>query len=632
MSPQQEQQLRQQAKLRGYDEAKTNAYVDFVRNKTASQIEASRPVASAPKQQQGDGFIKSLAKDAFKTLIVKPGARIGQAAAYGLGAITKDENLKNAAFEDTNINLGLLGNYDIEGQRGGVSGVKQVVGDAAKTASYLYTPGKAASVIKGGFSGAVKQSALQGAKAGAIGGGLYGGGQAAIDDKSGGEIVKDTLTGAAAGGVAGGVLGAGVPLAVKGAQKTAGAIKAAAKINPLSSESRIIVKRTNELTKLENSNSKLRSLSANSSGKGIDVKKLLAETDLLHNAVDDTGTIRTQNALTDLQDFIKPQESIISRSLHKEGKKLPLGIVESHLKKAVNDSGLKGGAKIRALKNVADDIEGYALEVDKDGYIPLALLQDAKIDKYSNINFLNPETKRADKAIARGLKELVETHTTSVDVKQLNDELAQWFSLEKYLEALDGKKVDGGKLGKYFAQTLGGIAGSHFGPLGTVAGAEIAGRIRGATMKSKFGSKIGRNLEQSPAMQSAIEKAADKVIELPQSNIPGTRNMSQATNTTAPTTAKTIPSVLSKVNDTLNEVTPGLSIQNPKIQNLQTEWRRLQKAKNNSVNTFAIARYEKAQKAIEKEVDKIIKTLGVLGIAGGVKAGSDKRTVARPQK
>jgi hypothetical protein len=288
-------------------------------------------------------------------------------------------------------------------------------------------------------------------------------------------------------------------------QKTGEAVSQAAKANPLSTQSRVVTNRLSELTKLENSNSKLRKLSTNSTSKGIDVKKMLAETDLLHNAVDDTGTIRTQNAIHDLNEFIRPQENVISQNLQKERNKIALGTVELHLKDAIDKSGLKGGAKIRALKNVEDDLAGYALEADEAGQIAVSILHDAKVDKYANINYLNPETKRADKAIAKGLKELVEKNTKSVDVKQLNQELSQWYSLQQYLEALDGKKVDGGKLGKYFAQTLGAVAGSHFGPLGTIAGAEIAGRVKGAAMTSKFSSKVGKNLEHSQAMQRAIE-------------------------------------------------------------------------------------------------------------------------------
>ena len=78
------------------------------------------------------------------------------------------------------------------------------------------------------------------------------------------------------------------------------------------------------------------------------------------------------------------------------------------------------------------------------------------------------------------------------------------------LEKLDGKKVQGGKLGKYFAQTIGSIVGSHFGPLGAIVGAELGGGIKGSLMSSTFGRAAGSQLEQSAAMQKALSQVVPK--------------------------------------------------------------------------------------------------------------------------
>lgn len=493
MTQQQEQQLRLQAQVRGYDAETTERFIQFARNKEPVP-EAEAPT---PQKQAGEGFVKSLAKS-----IASPFLRLGATAqAFGtskvLGGPGADTTPKSVPFF---------------GPQKPITTAKDAIGVGAELASFAVGGGGASQVAKQGAKALIKQGAIQGAKVGAASGALYSGAQAAQQDKPAGQIFTETLKGAAAAAAFGGATGAVVPAVTKTIQKTNEAVsKALPKTNPLSNEARIINKRTKELVKLENSNVKLRKLSDNSSAKDIDVKKLLAETDLLHNSIDDTGTIRTQDAIANLNDFIRPQENVISQNLQKEGKTISLGTVQKKLEAAINDSGLKGGAKVRALKNVEDDIAGYALEVDKDGNILVSILHDAKVDKYANINYLNPESKRADKAIAKGLKQLVEEHTDSVDVKALNKELSQWFSLQQYLEALDGRKVEGGKLGKYFAQTLGGIAGSHFGPLGTVIGAEAAGRLRGAMMKSKFSSKIGRELQHSPVMQKAIEAGKSAV-------------------------------------------------------------------------------------------------------------------------
>lgn len=271
---------------------------------------------------------------------------------------------------------------------------------------------------------------------------------------------------------------------------------------------RVINRRVNELTKLESRNSSLRKVIQTNSEKGIDVKKIVSETDLLKDAVDKSGAIRTTQeggAVSQLQEFIKPQEKVISKVLKREGKSIALPYVESYLKDIVRKSGLEGGALTRGLKNVEDDIAGYRLKADATDAVPLDLIQDAKIDKYRNVNYLNPESKRVDKAIAKGLKEIVENNTSSADVKALNQELSRHYAVLDFLEKLDGKIVAGGKLGKYFASTIGSIVGSKFGPLGAIAGAEIGGAIKSMSMASKFRGSTGKALRQSEAMKRALK-------------------------------------------------------------------------------------------------------------------------------
>ncbi len=506
LTPQQIQAVQSEAKARGYDPSKTQRYLQFMETQLSGSTFLQPTPIPQPKPKSNfnlGGAIKSIVKDPVQTLLVKPAVRTAQAGIAAYGAISGNQRALDYSTQDQNVKLPLLGNFKVEGQKTGLAGIKQVSGDAAKSASYLYTPGKVIGTL--GKTATTGNKILQGAKAGTIGGGLYSGGQAGIENKSFKDIAVDTLTGAATGAVIGGA----IPAAVSG-------IKTLQKIKltnlpriekPSIFQNKLSERRLTELDKLD-SYASVRKSSEVARSKGFDVKKILAETDLLHNSVDEAGTIRTSTtdgAIQQVQDFLKPQESIIGKSLKKEGKEISLSLVESKLKAAVNESGLKGGAKVRALKNVEDDIAGYALDADKKGNISLSVIQDAKVDKYSNINYLNPESKRADKAIAKGLKQLIEENTKSIDVKQLNNELSKYFSLINYLEKLDGKKVEGGRLGKYFAQTLGGIVGSHFGPIGTMAGAEIAGKIKGYQMASKFGKKIGNDLKISPVMEKAIK-------------------------------------------------------------------------------------------------------------------------------
>lgn len=311
-----------------------------------------------------------------------------------------------------------------------------------------------------------------------------------------------TVLGAVLPAVATGAAGA-IKLGTEGAKLGTTAIKDVAQSGK---PENIIAKRTAVLGQIENNSSPVRRVIAAATAKGIDVKDLLARTDLLHEAVDNTGTLNTRPAIAELTDFIKPQEDVISKNLAQEGKTIPLKNVEDRLTSAVNASPIKGSAKLTALQGVKREVAGLKLEVDKNGNIPLSAVHDAKVSKYANINYLNPESKTSDKLIARTLKEIVENKTSSVNVKNLNAELARHYTVLNLLEKLDGKKVAGSKLGKYFAKTIGAVAGSHFGPLGTIAGSEIAGRVQGAAMAGSFGRKLGVKLESSPEMQAAIAR------------------------------------------------------------------------------------------------------------------------------
>lgn len=314
---------------------------------------------------------------------------------------------------------------------------------------------------------------------------------------------------------AGTVLGAGIPAVTEGFQSILN------KTNPTTKANIITNNRKTELNKLDRY-SNVEKVVQKNKNRGIDVKDIVANTDLLHGAVDKDGHITTKgegNAIDQVQQFIKPQEDVIVKNLEQEGISLTPAKVRRRLNAKIESSGISGKARTTALNNVDAEIAGY--RTNKEGNIPLAELHKAKIDKYAGINFMtDAEKQRYDKSIAGGLKELVQENTKSVDVKRLNDELARNYAVINYLEKLDGKKVEGGKLGKYFARTVGAMVGGHFGPLGAIAGAEVAGKIKGSSMAATFGGKTGKGLSQSQLMRDAIKKGNAPRSPLP-ALIPG---------------------------------------------------------------------------------------------------------------
>lgn len=186
-----------------------------------------KPIASAPAPEEKDGFLKSILKDAAETLVVKPIDRATEAATRVFAPNSMAAKGYEAAY-DEGRNRNVLG-MEIEQQRGlKDGGLKQIAGEALKGASYLYTGGAGApavgaavkSFVPGAsrtlFSQAVRNSAVQGAKTGAIGGGAYGAGEEMTKEDSTLESIAGAgAVGAGLGAVTGGALGTAVPYATK---------------------------------------------------------------------------------------------------------------------------------------------------------------------------------------------------------------------------------------------------------------------------------------------------------------------------------------------------------------------------------------------------------------------------------
>jgi uncharacterized protein YnzC (UPF0291/DUF896 family) len=206
-----------------------------------ARIELERRKNAVP--QKKDGFLTSVVKDAAKTLIVKPGARIAEVVGR-TGVLGDDIKRGYELMEENNETQRIFG-IDIERQKAfGSGGGKQILGDAAKSASYLYTGGKLPGIAATTKLGKLAQGAIQGAKVGAVSGGLYGAGdELQQEDSTLGSVATSATVGALAGGVGGAVLGGilPAPVAAKNAPKAAreiapGIMTKVARINPVAQE------------------------------------------------------------------------------------------------------------------------------------------------------------------------------------------------------------------------------------------------------------------------------------------------------------------------------------------------------------------------------------------------------------
>lgn len=290
----------------------------------------------------------------------------------------------------------------------------------------------------------------------------------------------------------------------------------------------IVNAREKELAKIDDNYSSMRKASGYSDDAGVASRKRVAQTDVLVGSVDDNGLIRTKVPGGAIDQYkaqtLDGAEGVVRNNLERLGETVKLSDVEKELTHTVNSSGLEGSDLKNALNNIKKEISGYKLKADAEGKIPLTLVHDAKISTTNGINYQTPpEIKTYRKAIARGLKKTVEKYS-SFNTEEVNKEISKYLEDVNFLERLDGKRVRGGKLGKYFAQIsgniVGGLAGGAIGgpvgsAAGTVLGGEVAGRIKGSALENTLGGRAGYIAPKNEVIDEAIGRGKSPRLALP---------------------------------------------------------------------------------------------------------------------
>lgn len=523
---------------------------------------------SNPDQESSLGTLGSASQQPQDNGAINGGVGgVVQGIARGLASpfLRMGANLENAykmsqgQQVDPNAPVNVLGNNAVNdyfgaqtpiGQKQGdfAGNVKDALGIGLQAASSVAVPELGGALKGATVGGKILSGALTGAKVGATGGAMYGAGNALSENKGVLGTLGDTAVGAATGGIGGGALGgllAG-PMAIKN------------KIWP--SDNTIIQNRTQALNDVVGNNSPLRNLVENGKKNGIDIPTFVGEQNLLTDAVDKNGTIHTLQsggAVDQMQEFMKPIEATVGQSLEREGKYIPMTDLATELENKIRSSGLHGDTLTSALEKAQKELAGYQSEVvggslgqqyGKDN-IPLSLLHYAKAQIYAQKSnaYLNPQSSVVEKTIAKALKDIIEKHS-ELPVEKLNGELAKYIAVTKFLKKLDGKKAIGGRLGKYFAETLGGIVGnSVVGPVGGIAGVEAAGKIHGNMMENTFsGGGILKKTTANKLEASDLIKntAAEAKTPRPTRGLLSAPKTPEAPQVAIPLKGKTLPSAV----------------------------------------------------------------------------------------
>lgn len=179
-----------------------------------------------PQPEQPRGIFETILKRPVERLVLEPARRTGEAIASGLvnlfGTTEQKDRASASAAQDKTLDVPLFGQFRTRGQQGGMEGVKQVAGEAAETASYLFPYGKAAGA-------ATKALGPVAGKAAPFLGKVAAGAGAGYSADVGYDLQQDKTIGEALKPGMGTAVGAALPAAIEGGKIVA---KAAAKAIP----------------------------------------------------------------------------------------------------------------------------------------------------------------------------------------------------------------------------------------------------------------------------------------------------------------------------------------------------------------------------------------------------------------
>ncbi len=486
------------------------------------------------------GFVQSMAQGISKPFLstfetvrgaVGGAFNLGQAA---INKITGDEagyqrNVQEAAQISSPTRQA---DYGYLGKVSPISKPKEAVGAGLELGSWLVPAGKVATVgkqvIEKGVLQTVKEVAKPTLKQAFTKALPYGGAMGALSG-AGMEMQRpeSTATDILKSAGSGSVFGAATLGAFAGAGNVISKTIASKTIKGFKNQ-KIINNRINTITDIESQYSKLRKNAIVSKDANLGTKQRISSVDIgFPEAVDSTGTLRTTTKGGVIDQYkaqtLDGYEGIGRKTLEKEGASVSPEVVREQIIKNIMGSNLEEDALQSAIAGVDKKINGLLLRANEKGNIPLEKIHDAKIFARSNVDYTKPNSKIEAKIISNAYQRVIENNSAT-NIKKINGAIAPYLQDIKFLESLDGRKVKGGKLGKYFAQITGNIAGAVTGGMvggpsgsavGTVLGGELGSRIRANQLMKTFKGDLGKIAKKSPVLEKAIKDINAPRLALP---------------------------------------------------------------------------------------------------------------------
>lgn len=370
---------------------------------------------------------------------------------------------------------------------GGLSN-REVLGSAASTALNVASLGGAINLGGKAATGAtsVGRAVLRGVGQGAISGGAFGAAEALTEGEG---IVPGAAKGAAFGAAIGGVVG--------------GASKYIDDLIKTTPESRLHETKDafKTLKRKFNENSVIQ-------GKG-DARKVISDpiTTLTDTGVGKQlrvvdGKINTEQARTGLRSMIDELDDEVADAITSSQATTKLSQLKQQAIEAIkSNESLKASGKVQ--KTIAA-LDSYFDDFTQSYGDDISIETASQIRRQMNKAW-NPDTVDVERAVGDAMRKVIYKNVPSA--QQTLTREGQLIAADKFLDALDGRAVKGGRLGGYFANLLGAMVGS-------TTDIPVAGPLAGALGANKV-QQLMQQQQLNPLLPQVTRGIASVIDQLP---------------------------------------------------------------------------------------------------------------------
>lgn len=215
-----------------------------------------------------------------------------------------------------------------------------------------------------------------------------------------------------------------------------------------------------------------------------DIPKLLAQEDIKIGTTPD-GKLDTTPGVMEIQRRLQAVDESMAEGLKKDPTKwFDLDQMGADVKKEISSMPGRTALQKKAMMSQVDDI--ISAEKEAAGAVDGPLMVDGsevanlKRGLYSMADYdatKTPDSQLAIKMMAKNAKEAIEKHYPDANIRNVNEIIGSYAEMIKALRSVHGQVVRGSMLGKRLNQVIGAVAGGSMGPVGSLIGAEAAGKL-----------------------------------------------------------------------------------------------------------------------------------------------------------